>query len=98
MRLLGRPDKPFEPRNSIETKICDVLKVLSGQEIRSPQTRKEYKESHWDAQDNSIDPGFDYIIQTSNKEKEYYLSGLEFGVDVDDDAIVKIDEIGVWNT
>jgi hypothetical protein len=98
MRILGEPDRPHEPRNEIEAHICKVLQTLTGQDIKKLQTRDEYRNTHFDEQETPHDPGYDFVVKTSKKYKEYYCKGLEFGVNVTDGSITTIQETGAWMT
>lgn len=98
MRILGKPDKPFEPRNEIEKHICLVIKTICSHDIRYLWTRQEYMEIHTDMDDNPIDPEFDFIIKTGVKHKDWYCSGNEYGVNLDEKDILKIELLGNWIT
>ena len=96
MRIRGEPDRPHEPRNEIEARICTVLQTLTGQDISELQTRDEYRDTHSDEQEIAIDPGYDFVVKTSKKSKDWYCRGLEFGVNVTDGSITTIQETGGW--
>jgi len=96
MRTLGKPDRPHEPRNEIEAHICAVLQTLTGEEISELQTRDEYRNTHGDEQDAPLDPGYDFVVKTSKKHKDWYFKGLKFGVNVTDGKITTIQETGGW--
>jgi len=96
MRVLGEPDRPYEPRNTIEAHICKVLQTLTEQDIRDLQTRDEYRETHFDEQERPLDPGYDFVVRTSKKHRDWYCRGLEFGVNVEDGSITTIQKTGAW--
>lgn len=96
MRILGKPDRPHEPRNEIEAHICRVLQTLTSQDISRLQTRAEYRDTHFDLQETPVDPGYDFVVRTSKKHKDWYCRGLEFGVNVTDGSITTIQETGGW--
>ncbi len=98
MRILGEPDYPHEPRNDIETHICKVLQTLTGQDVCDLQSREEYRETHFDEREQPTDPGYDFVVKTSKKYKDWYCKGSEFGVNVTDGSITTIQETGVWMT
>ncbi|MCM8528197.1 MAG: hypothetical protein NE327_16865 [Lentisphaeraceae bacterium] len=55
-------------------------------------------EIHTDMDDNPIDPEFDFIIKTGVKHKDWYCSGNEYGVNLDEKDILKIELLGNWIT
>jgi len=96
MRRLGEPDRPHEPRNDIEAHICKVLQTLTGQDICGLRTRDEDRAFYSDDQGNPIDPGYDYMVQTSTKREDSYFQGTDFGVNVTEGDITTIQETGRW--
>ncbi len=51
---------------------------------------------HMGKHENPINPGFDFVLRTGKKQGSWYTSGMEYGVDIDDGRIVKIEETGMW--
>ena len=98
MRILGKPDSPHVPRNDVEAHLCAVLEKLTGQDISRLATREEYRCSHCDEHDAPVDPGYDFVVETSTKHRDWYCRGLEFGVNITGGRITTIQEIGVWMT
>ena len=97
MRILGEPDQEHSPRNELEKKICEELRRRTGQDISDLKTREEYRDYYFDENEKPIDPGYDYVVKTSTKHKDWYCKGLSFGVDVAGSDL-QIDEIGGWIT
>lgn len=97
MRILDKPDREHCPRDPNEVKICAKLKDLTGQDISRLETRNEYNATHFDADGNPEDVGYDYVVSISKKWKNWYIGGIEYGVNLKNDE-VEIVELGRWTT
>ncbi|MGV3658640.1 MAG: hypothetical protein ACO1TE_00595 [Prosthecobacter sp.] len=96
MRKYGDPDKKYEPRNELEAHVCAVLETWSRQDVCFLQTREEYRDYHADGDEKAADPGFDFVVKTSKKWKDWYCSGLEFGVRIEEGDIAAVEQTGWW--
>jgi len=95
MRKLGKPDIEHVPRNEVEQKICDILKSQTNKDICTLKTKKEYMACHWDSEGQPVDPGYAYIVETSEKHIHWYCSGESLGVNLTDGDLV-FTELDSW--
>jgi len=97
MRILGSPDREHVPRDENEKKVCEKLKALTGEDISRFETRAEYAANHFDEDDNPIEPGYDYVVSTSRRWKDWYVCGTRYGVNLRE-FNVEVEKLGFWTT
>ena len=98
MRKLGKPDKPFEPRNDLEKHICLVISTMSNHDIKYLWTRQEYMCKHFDMDEKPMDPNFDYVVMSGEKHKDWFVSGNRYGINVDENDVTMIELLSYWNS
>ena len=95
MRVSTNPDQEYAPKSDTEMAICTYLIKQTGQDVVKLWSRESYPFE--DMEENKIDPGYDFIAYTSEKnDKGLYSKGVEYGLYIRGDSY-EIVELGYWN-